>query len=122
MLTNKKPTIQTTPLQSDTYNSSSIRSFTWRPRENRQDYEHGQLLVRFRLDVESRHEPPPAPQSKVYIYDVPVEPYKEMRWRAEEVRENDREMTVGKWFNNVLPKKPYTPRTKPLHKDCSEQE
>lgn len=71
--------------------SEDIHSFIWRPRE---DYERGQLLVRFR-------------ESGVYSYDVPKTVFDEMSERA--LAASQTELSAFEWYDEnivdyVLPK------------------
>lgn len=91
--------IETTPKSDRTYNSSTIYSFTWRPRDGSDEFNKGELIVKFRQNPDNPDDEP-TPPSSAYAYNVPKEAFDRMKYLALNVSQDDPEMTAGEWFSN----------------------
>lgn len=94
--------IETTPRDDSTYNSSTLYSFTWRRREGSEEFDKGQLIVKFRDNPDHRDQMPSGPPSSAYAYNVPKDVFEELKHRAHNIGPNDPGRTAGEWFNNKL--------------------
>lgn len=81
--------INVTPDEDKTYNSDSLKSFTWRKKE---DYRYGQLIVMFQGSATK------------YLYDVPRKPFEEMAKRAflPEYTETEYHKSAWDWYDSEL--------------------
>lgn len=94
--------IETTPRSEKTYNSATLYSFTWRERPESEEFDKGQLIVKFRNNPDDPNQPPRGGPSSAYAYNVPKEAFTELEYRAKNVARDDNTMTAGEWFNNRL--------------------
>jgi hypothetical protein len=99
----KKGPIETTPREDRTYNSSTIYSFSWRERPGSEEFDKGQLIVKFRNNPSNPDDYPKGTPSSAYTYNVPKEVFNEMKRRAVVSNpQNTNNMSAGEWFNNRL--------------------
>lgn len=96
--------VETTPRSEETYNSATLYSFTWRERPSSEDFDKGQLIVKFRRNPSSADQPPRGGPSSAYAYNVKKEVFDELEYRAKNVGRDGSSMTAGEWFNNRLAK------------------
>lgn len=94
--------VETTPRSEQTYNSETLYSFTWRERPGSEDFDKGQLIVKFRSNPSTADQPPKGGPSSAYAYNVTKEVFRELEYRAKNVSRDDSSMTAGEWFNNRL--------------------
>lgn len=85
--------VNTTPKDSETYNSSSLYDFMWKPPTENDDFEKGKLIVRFQTSSGNR-------PSSVYLYDVSKTVFEKMKDRA--LNPNEFYDSAGEFFNNKL--------------------
>lgn len=95
--------IHTIPKDDETYNSSTIHSFKWRPRNGSEEFDKGQLIVTFRDNPDNPDIVEGTPSS-AYAYNVPKKAFGQLKYRAYNITREDSQMTAGEWFNNRLAK------------------